>query len=330
MLRLIEGVGERRPQVRRVERLDHRVDRHALADLGPSPIRRRQGIGVELRHELVERSFGVAVVVERAGAVRRAVGEKRVERVLGADGLGSGGLDTVEIGIDRAVEHHRPDVRREEGRVRRSELAAVREAHVRDGVLAEGLADAIEVVGRVDGRDVPEHRFVLLLARVVELLRAIDQYLVLFGRVRRRIGLREVAVEIVDAVDRRAAARSPRVPSDDVEAIADALGPDRCGVDDEVGAGHTRPARVHEERADALGRVPRGKPHETEVDRAALLVGRGGSVVVDRHREGRALDVPSCVRAVDPADVASSSCRWSTPTNLRRHRTLRTRARRRR
>ena len=111
--------------------------------------------------------------------MRRAVGEERIEGVLRPDRLGTRRLDAVEVGIDRAVEHHRSDALREQRRVGGAELTAVRKPHVGDRVLAESDADALEVVGSVDSRDLAEQVARGLLAGIVELLRPVDEHLVL-------------------------------------------------------------------------------------------------------------------------------------------------------
>src|SRR5690606_35868638 len=85
----------------------------------------------------VERSFGVASVVERAAAVGAAVGKEGVELALEPDRLVEATLDVVGVGVGGAVEHGGAHGVGEHGHPHGAEFAAVRKAEVRDLVLAE-------------------------------------------------------------------------------------------------------------------------------------------------------------------------------------------------
>ena len=90
-----------------------------------------------------------------AGAAR---GEERVELLLEADRLGHPELERWERRFDHTVEDQRADVGREQVRVRLAEQRAV--GHPEEGQLlvADGLAELLEVPGDVGRADEAEQR----------------------------------------------------------------------------------------------------------------------------------------------------------------------------
>ena len=206
-------------------------DRHRPREVGTAG-RGGHRLGVELEHQLVEGVLGVAVAVEGALRVGRALGEERRQRVLEADVLVDELLEVVGVGVDGAVEHGGPHRVREQRRPRGAELGAVAEPEVADRVLAQRLADRVHVAGRVVGADELEDVRVLLDALVGEVLGEVDDLVALGLVVGRDVDAGEVVVVVVDAVDRRRAeAGAARVPADDVEGVEQRLLVDLVGVD---------------------------------------------------------------------------------------------------
>ena len=121
---------------------------------------------------------------------------------------------------------------------------------------------------------------VLLHAPIGELLRLGDQVATLTLVVGGDVDLGEIRVVLVDAVDvRLAEAGAARVPTDDVEAVEQTLVEDLLGVEREVAAAEPGPARVDEQRPDAmLGVVGEPARHEEFQcpGRRVVVVDRGG------------------------------------------------------
>ena len=105
--------------------------------------------------------------IERARLVTRTPLRPVVERALETDELGDVLLlDRVAGGFVRRVEHHRPHPVGEQRGVDGAEVGAVRDAEVRDLLVAERLADLVHVAGGVLGGVVDEIVAVLLPARI--------------------------------------------------------------------------------------------------------------------------------------------------------------------
>ena len=202
------------------------VQRRVDGDVGHEPREGRtvrgggQRLGVDLQHHPVEGAFGVTIVVERAVHVGRAVGEERRQGVLEADALLEVPSDTVGGGILGAVEHGGPHRVGEQRRPRRAELRAVAEPEVAD--LSSPSALRIESMSRAELLVPTNWRMSPFFSTqcVDELVEQTDDLVALGLVVRGDVGAGVVLVVVVDAVDRRrAAARPPRVPPDDVEGV---------------------------------------------------------------------------------------------------------------
>src|SRR5690606_1665375 len=151
---------------------------------------------------------------------------------------------------------------------------AVGEPEVVELVVAEGVADAVEVLGGVEGADVREDLARVLLAGGGEL--AGDLVGVFAG------GHREHFLDLAAALDARAPVDAARVEADQVVAAAEA-GEGLPGTSQRVDAGPSGPAEVEHERADPVaGGLD---PDEREVDGLAVRL-----VVVERHGEGAAFE----------------------------------------
>ena len=187
-----------------VVRVDHRVDQ-AVVDVD---------------------GFG-RIGAQRAGRLLGAVGGVVVERVLESLGLPQVGLDGIGVGVDGAVEDHRPHVLRVGLGVGGADPGAVRVAEVGQLVVAQRRADGIQIPGDVDGSDIGQE----VLAHLVDA--AADELLGLVldvGHARRavvdvRLGAQPVVVGIRVAPDRRPRRPHPAgVEPDQVEPLADPLG----------------------------------------------------------------------------------------------------------
>ncbi len=164
-----------------VERRGDSVDRPALRQGTEALVAARlDGFGVEAGEpglQLLLRGRGVGP--ERALAARDAIGEVGVERLLEAGRLPLVDLLHRQIGRQDAVEHHAPDVLREQVGVRRAEHRAVRLAEEVQLLLAESRTQDVHVLRDLFGADVAEQRAGVLLARVGELLVAGQQRVLL-------------------------------------------------------------------------------------------------------------------------------------------------------
>ena len=118
----------------------------------------------------VVRAAHVTAAVERARRVRVTpvdeAGQRRVEALRLLD---RHVLDR-QRRVERAVEHQRPHVLGIPLRVERADERAVREAHVREPVVAERGPQHVEVLHRVGGRDVPQQIAAVPHARVDQVL----------------------------------------------------------------------------------------------------------------------------------------------------------------
>ena len=108
-----------------------------------------------------DRRPGATAQAARAGAP----GEERVEHALEAVRLSLRDLVEGQRGVDHAVEHHGPDVGREQRGVGEPEQRAVGLSHVGQPAVAERLAQPVHVAGDVDRPDVGQHAGAGLLAR---------------------------------------------------------------------------------------------------------------------------------------------------------------------
>ncbi len=277
---------QRRSQLRPlrlgVERVEHGVVElpHA-GDAAPAGRRRCCRRGAE---QCLQRGGGVRARVPRAGGAAGTPGEERVEHVLEAVGLPLGDLVERQRGVDDAVEHHGPDVGREQRGVGEPQQRAVGLAHVGQRAVPERLAQPVHVAGDVDRPDVRKQVGAVLLARGRELLQALDACGLLTRRGRR--GVRWRAACCRSAGHRVAALDAPGVEEDDVEVVEQLRRQRAELVGHVVDARHPRAAGVDDQRADAgsgiLGRMARHR------DRDGRSV---GVRVVQRDDEGAALEI---------------------------------------
>ncbi len=124
-------------------------------------------------------------------------------------------------------------------------------------------------------------------AVVGELLGEVDELLRSGVGLGRDVGLGEVAVVVVDAVDERLAlAGAPRIPADDVEPVEQlpVVGHE-LGEDGELAAAESGPARVDQQGADPFVGLGGAVAGEVELERRALGIG-----VVDRDLERADVD----------------------------------------
>ena len=238
--------------------------------------------------------------------VDRARGEEPRDRALEARRLlaqvGRRRVD-VAIGVDRAVEHHRPVVVREEARVGGAQEGAVREAEVVQLLVAHRGPDAVHVARHVGGRDEREDA-------LVEAHAALDVGLVL-GQERldvqvlgrdERLRVEAVRLLVHGAVDRRRAlADAARVEGDEVEVVVDRAEQERADRLSRVDRGAAGAAVVDEERARAVRLILRRQARDCDLDGAGARV-----AVVLRGLERRALPTRCSrirVRARSPSSV---------------------------
>ena len=99
-----EGGGQRRPQGLAVERLANAVEGDADVDRWTA-VGARQRFGVELHHQRVEGTLGIAVVVELASGIGAALLEERRQHQLEASGLTDESFGAIDRRVDGAVEH---------------------------------------------------------------------------------------------------------------------------------------------------------------------------------------------------------------------------------
>ena len=236
-----------------------------------------------------------------------AVVEERVERTLEAAGLFEVDLERGQRGVDGAVEDERAHLVGEELGVERAEVGAVREPHVGELLVADGLANAVHVAHRVLARDVRQQVAVRSSHGCGELPR------------RRSRG--------------RRAPRASRASSRSREHAVEALARTRSGSSRQYHAGRSRRCRsAHAARRGRRCRCPRtnstpdapGPPGFTssepmrssgsvagtritrDLDRVAV-----GIVVVERDGERGAL-ATRALPPVDGGDTGLARSGWSS------------------
>ena len=211
------------------------------------------------------------------------------------------------VRVAGAVEHGRPHRVREHRRPRRTELASVAEAEVRDRVLTESAADDVDVTRRVVRADVFDDVGVVGHAVIGELLGEVDGFLSLLRGLGRDVGLGEEAVVVVDAVDGRLAlAGAPRIPADDVEMVEQLLVVGHeFGEDGELAPTESRPAGVHEQGTDPLVGLGGAVAGEVELEGGALGIG-----VVDRDVERRNIDALGGLLPLDRSRLELIGSSW--------------------
>ncbi len=284
----VHGVSERgfqlRPQRVAVHRLHHGRIEHALGDRG-SIAAHLDGIFVDVNNELVEERCRVTVVVDLAGTALGAVGKERRELLLEALQLGDGLIEAVCVRIGRTIEYGRTHGVGEHRDPGGAELGAVGESEVGDGIFAECTADGVHVASRGFGGDVLEHFAVVLHTEIDEFLCEIDHPLLGGSIVGRRVDTEE-SVVVLRAVHRWCRfAGATWVPADDVEPVGELCTEVPLGAGCNIGTAEARSTRVHQHRADSLGRTI-GEP-------ARKKQGEGTGtriVVIERHRQASALE----------------------------------------
>ncbi len=299
---VVHPLCEHRPQLRGVQRGDHgelqftrghdaigfvRRDAPLLGD-------RRNERRVHLERRADRRKVAVGVGITRL----RELLERPVE---------TRGLFGIEFGevvdrLDRSVEHQRSDPVGEQLGVGGTESGAVREPDVAQSIVADRVADLVEIACRVV-RSEPRPD----LDRVGGARRGLPLGLGDEGVPTGIVALveqRDVVVEGVVALDGRARSDATRVERHEVEPSRDLLGHDQRHRLQEVDARRSRPTRIEHQRTDPLVVVHGRHPGDGDVDQAAVR-----SVVVERHGDRSALDVDGRRLGVDarpPLDRAGS------------------------
>ena len=220
------------------------------------------------------------------------------------------GLFGIEFGevvdrLDRSVEHQRAHPVGEQLGVGGTESGAVREPDIAQPIVADRVADLVEIACRVV-RSEPRPD----LDRVGGARRGPPLGLGDEGVPTGIVALveqRDVVVEGVVALDGRARSDATRIERHEVEPLRDLLGHDQRHRLQEVDARRPRPARIEHQRPDSLVVVHGRHPGDGDVDHAAIR-----SVVVERHGDRSALDVDGRCLGIDarpPLDRAGSGLR---------------------
>ncbi|RZS33909.1 hypothetical protein EV193_11059 [Herbihabitans rhizosphaerae] len=264
---LVQPVEDARPEPRAV----HVADRSVIQSGG-----QRVELGRHLRRGAAE-PVGVVPARHPLGEVGETIVEPDGEPLVRKD---------IEPGAARhAVQHHPVGALREQGRVRRAEVAAVGGAVEGDALLAEGGADPVDVPRGVLGRDVRQQ---IRGPRVRTLIGDGARGVGLPCHVRRRAGVRAdhhpalVFAEV--AGHRRAHADPARVEADQVVALEHLA---RAGELFELQRHRqrraTRAAGVEQQHAAPPRRVVGHPPRDFHVDGHTIRM-----VVVQRHSQGGA------------------------------------------
>ena len=210
-----------------------------------------------------------------------------VQLLLEPGRLGHPELERRQRRVDHPVEDQRAQVGGEQVRVRRTQERPIGHAHEREALVADRLAQLLEVAGDVGGPDEPEQwpRGARTRLRVPAV--GGDQRVACGRGHRDGIGGRAVRGRrfAAAAVQATAVADAAWIHLDDVEARLDRRSEDTEVAAQELRAGLTGAARIDDQRADAVGRVQRRLARERDADRRVP-----GVRVVDGHREGRGLD----------------------------------------
>ena len=236
----------------------------------------------------------VRVVAERAGSVLPArldeLGEERIELPspvprVGIDvALAHGGV-VDHIGRHGGVEDHEPDARREAIGVDRADERPVADPVVVEPLVADRLAQDVEV-GRNGLAPHVGRQWAPALQAPVDpgSGRLLEGHRALGRRWRGVRGVHPVELGVGQAVEAVRLTDPPRVEPDDVPCLAQ-LGSEDTRLLDELGARSSRAAGVDEQRPSGCSR-PGREPAQGDVDGWA---GRLGVVHGDRHR--RAVEV---------------------------------------
>ena len=221
-----------------------------------SPARRRPA-GRGRRQQRQEGGRRIAGRAPRTGRRAGTPGEEVVEDALEARRLSRGHLVEAQRRVDDAVEHHRPHVGREEGRVGQPEQCAVGLAHVGEAAVPQRGSEPVHVARRVDRADVGEHVGARLLAPGGELLQPGEEGRLLarcrghgVGRGARRPARRLPTRHRVAPLD------PAGVEHHDVEVVEELRRECAELVVHVVDARHARAAGVDDEGADALRAGP--------------------------------------------------------------------------
>ncbi|MBK6663319.1 MAG: hypothetical protein IPG47_11465 [Thermoflexaceae bacterium] len=268
-----------RPGLARVERGDDAEERLTGAG-GAIGAAGGDGCGLDAREQVIDRTQGVAPAGEAAEGIA-AVLRERLQRAFEAGRLGKRAVVAGEGEVDGAIEHHRADGAWEQAGVDLPDLGAVAEAEVRELLVAEGGAEAVEVPGDVAGAEVGEDIAVGGGAFVGEGPREPREGVELGFVVGAGVGCGK-RDEGGMAGYGTAAADASRVETDDVEAVQDAVGQVGCPLAHELDAARARAAGVDDEGADALRAVAGGEADDGELD----LAGGDAGVVEGEGEEG--------------------------------------------
>ena len=211
--------------------------------------------------------------------------------------------------VEGAVEGHHPDGVGEELGVGCAQLGAVGEPEEVERLAAEGEADPLHVPRHAHRVEVAEERPGQPEAALAHGLRVGTQV-----RKPRLVRGKERDVVVPDvgvAADGRTGPGAAWVHADHVEAVEHRRGEDRRAArlqrhDGRRGA--ARPARVEDQAADALGRVPGRQAVEPDRDLLAVRVG-----VVQRDPQRRAFEAGIGRRASPESPVARRRRRARCP-----------------
>ena len=141
-----------------------------------------QRLRVDRGHQRIERRRRLAALVEGARGPRRAVVEEARQRLLEASAWPARNCSRSSDRVHRPIEHHRPDPVREAVRVVRPDERAVGEPEVGQLLVADRLADEVEVLDDGVGRQIGQRRVVALGAFGGIVAGRIDQLLELGWR----------------------------------------------------------------------------------------------------------------------------------------------------
>ena len=192
--------------------------------------------------------------------------EELFQRALGADVAAQAGAERQPCGlgtsarrprdrVDDAVDDEGPDLSREKVGVGLAEDRAVGVAEVVQLLVADQLAEPVQVAGDVGGGHVPEDGAAVGRAGRSQFLVG-DALLLFLGRGLGKGNGGQVGnrlLEGVVAAQRRASRNAARVEADDVEPGPDLKREELSDAAGEVDARPARPAGVEEERADPSG-----------------------------------------------------------------------------
>ncbi len=264
-----DGLTEDGPEMLAVHRADDPVVDPAVGDLATVGVRQRRLAGRGDRTD----DGGTWVLPDRALAgVRLAPGDEVPERQLEAAGLGFRPRHGALQRIDRAVEHHRTDLRREQLGVDGAEERPVRVAEVAEFRVTDRATDRVHVAGSLLGREQRQLRAVLRAASRLGLFRVGDDRVELRGRDRiGRLGIEFVLVFRADALHLGRVTDTAGVETDEIETVGDRVRQLLRQLDGKFDARGARAARIHEQRPDAVALIVVTHPDEREVERLSVV-----------------------------------------------------------